>query len=206
MEPLATGGAESQDDGSRDGTTPARTDEEVKTGVYGSRPVDPVPWTPFQVGNRHNHYLGSPESVDDLIREPAHQYAPGQAVRRDGTPQFGTGLDLRETRGNRVKEVTPKTGALSLAPAHGLRQFVGSRLGRPDVHRPRISRSILRLTSNQGSSWTVPPSIAETRCSISRDQASSVSGSAGPSRLPSSSVASSARALRSRRRASARTA
>ena len=72
-------------------------------------------------------------------------------------------------------------------------------------HRPRMSLAIRRFALSHDSNFSVPASSAFTRRWISLSQALAASGSAGPSRLASSSAARSVRAFALSRRASAST-
>jgi len=160
------------------------------------------------MSNCHNDDLGRLESVHDLVRKPSYQRAARLAVGRDRHSDFRVRFNKCEECADLVEELTAEARAPGFVPADRLAEFVGGWLTRADRprHRPRISRSIRRFTSPQGSNLTVPASIAATRRSISAAHAASAAGSAGPSRLAKSSAATSARASRSRRKASARTA
>jgi len=170
--------------------------------------VLPVVRTALQVSNRDDYDVGWCEVVDNLIGEPAQHDPTGQSHAAYDRADLGLLCDQRHRVEDRVVEFPTETAPTFLVPADGrLKLF----RGRPKAvelarHRPRISFSIRRLTSSQGSSRAVPDSIATTRRSISAAHAASASGSAGPSRLASISAASSARASTSSRKASARTA
>lgn len=160
------------------------------------------------MGDCHNHHVRWSEAIHDLVRESSNRHAAGMTIGGDRRSDLRSGFDEREGGDDRVEELTTEAGSASFVPTDGLGKFLGSGLAgaeRP-IHRPRISFSTRRLTSVQGSSFTVPASIAATRRSISIAHAAPASGSAGPSRLAKSSAATSARASRSRRNASARTA
>ena len=158
------------------------------------------------MSDRDDNDLSACETVNDLIRESGHERATGVAIGGYCRPDSGTRLDTRDGGADRVEEYAAEAGTASLVPSHSLAQLRAGRCDGADRHRPRISRSILRLTSSQDSTRTVPAWMAATRRSISTFQAASASGSGGPSRLPRSSAATSARASTSRRNASARTA
>ena len=119
---------------------------------------------------------------------------------------FGVCLNELDSVAHRFEESAAQAWPPLFVPANGFSQFVGRGLTELEpLHRPRISFSIRRFRSDQGSSRMVPCSTASIRRSISRSHAASASGSAGPSKLANSSAASSARVAGSRRNASAKT-
>ena len=173
--------------------------------THTSIPLHPITRPPSQVSDGHDNDLIWPEAVDYLIWECGDQDSTRVAVLRDYRADFGMGANAGKGCVSRVQEFTAEPGSLGFVPSDRFPEFFGGRCTGKNLHRPRISLSIRRLTASQGSSSTVPPSMASTRRSISVAHAASASGSAGPSRLFRSSAASSARASISRRRASTRT-
>src|SRR5438128_355799 len=159
-------------------------------------------------GGAKDDDFGRVETVDDLIWKARDQHAPGLGIVATEGADLGTGLNQGHRLGHGIKELAAETWTPLLVPPNSVDQLVRRGLAGANraSHRSRISFSILRFTASQGSSWTVPASIAATRRVISTSHAASASGSAGPSRLASSSAASSARASTSSLRASARTA
>lgn len=170
--------------------------------------VLPVVRSALQVSDCDDHDVGWCEMVDNLIWEPADQDPTGRSHAAYNRADFGLLCDQRYRAGDCVVELAAKPASTLLVPANCRIEFFRRGLDALELarHRPRISCSIRRFTSFQGSSRAVPDSMAATRRSISAAHAASAPRSVGPSRLASISAASSARASTSSRRASARTA
>ena len=146
--------------------------------------------------------------VNDLVRERPHQHPPGRSTGANSRADLRAFCNQRHRGGDSVEELGSKSASTLLVPVNRFGELFRGGLDTAELtrHRPRMSLSMRRFTSSQGSSRAVPDSIAATRRWISVAHAASASGSAGPSRLASISAASSARASTSSRRASARTA
>lgn len=159
------------------------------------------------MGESQNHDFARTDPVHELVREACDQHASCFRIAEDGRPDLGMGDDRIEGRDCGVEEFPAQSMAPTFVPSNRFCQLLGCRCGGSNAprHRRRISFSIRRFTSSQGSSATLPASMASTRRLISAAQAVSASGSAGPSRLANNSAANSARSSRSKRRASART-
>src|SRR5262249_19233570 len=121
---------------------------------------------------------------------------------------FGLPFDALYRGLDRIVQFGAKSRPLRFVPLHCVGELFGGWPNNPGAssHRPRIAFSIRRFTSSQDSSLALPAFRSVTRRSISACQASSASGSLGPSRLASISAASCARESASSRRASASTA
>lgn len=115
--------------------------------------------------------------------------SPGLLSVGDYCADFRVGLDAGNHPLDGFKERDAQSLTLVFVPSDSLAEFLAGGSADTDVHRLRISRSILSRTSAQPSSFTVPASIAVTLRSISAAHAASAFGSVGPSRLPSSSAA-----------------
>ena len=181
------------------------------TGVgrtQGLLPTLPVVRSALEMRDCHDHDFGSSEMVNDLVREGPHQHPPGRSTGANRRADLRAFCNQRHRGGDSVEELGSKSASTLLVPVNRFGELFRGGLDTAELtrHRPRISLSMRRFTSSQGSSRAVPDSIAATRRWISVAHAASASGSAGPSRLASISAASSARASTSSRRASARTA
>ena len=168
----------------------------------------PVVRSTLQMSDRHNDDVGRSEMVDDLVRESTDQNSARRSTTADDHANLRLSCDQRHRAGDCIVELCAKPATPFLVPPNRRLELGRGELKAldPALHRPRISFSIRRFTSSQGSRSAVPDSMAETLRSISAAHAASASGSAGPSRLARISAASSARASTSSRRASARTA
>ena len=171
------------------------------------RPFLPVTRPAFQVGDCDDDNLVRQQAIYNLIGKPLHQHTSGLVVGRGWCADFGVSVNAISRRDDGVEEFGAESGTLLLIPLNGRGKFFpcGPDVSDGACHRPRTWLAIRRLTSFQDSNGSVPASSALTRRSISAAQACSAPGSAGPSRLASSSDAISARAFASSRRASART-
>ena len=160
------------------------------------------------MSDRHYDDVGRREMVDDLVGKSTDQNPTRRSTTANDRAKLGLFCDQRHRVGNRIVELCAEPAPPILVPSNRRLELARGELKtlEPVFHRSRISFSIRRFTSSQGSRRAVPASIAETLRSISAAHAASASGSAGPSRLARISAASSARASTSRRRASARTA
>ena len=174
----------------------------------GLLPTLPVVRLALEMRDCHDHDFGSSEMVNDLVREGPHQHPPGRSTGANSRADLRAFCNQRHRGGDSVEELDSKSASTLLVPVNRFGELFRGRLDTAELtrHRPRMSLSMRRFTSSQGSSRAVPDSIAATRRWISVAHAASASGSAGPSRLASISAASSARASTSSRRASARTA
>jgi len=132
-----------------------------------AEPLPPIVRAPTRVGDRDDRDRVTADIVDDLIRKAWDQMTPyGKAGRtRHRRARVGMLLDHIEYRGDEIPELCTETGALLLMPSNRLGELRCSRLADSDRsrHRPRISLSMRRLTSSQGSSFSLPASIRSIR-------------------------------------------
>lgn len=169
-------------------------------------PIPPVTRSSLRVGDRDDRDFVLGDDIDDLIRESTDRYPSGTGLFIERSY-----MRLSSNEGRRlcdaIEEIRSQTRPLLLVPGYGGSEFFASRrkVANPTAHRPRMSRSIRPTASSQDSSSAEPDSRAATRRLISSAHADAASGSAGPSRLATSSLAKSARPFRSKRSASART-
>jgi hypothetical protein len=75
---------------------------------WKSTSVFPVTWAPLQMGDGHDHNLGRPESVEDLVRKLVQQHPSGLAVGRKRRSDFRIGFDEGERRDDRVENSPPR--------------------------------------------------------------------------------------------------
>lgn len=133
--------------------------------------------TAFEVANGDNHDLRGGEPVDDLIRETPNQDTTSLGIVAIDRADFGLCLDQRHQLGDGIQERATQNLSPRFVPADRVDQLLRRRLADANRarHRPRSSLSIRRFTSSQGSSFTVPASIAATRRAISASHAASAS-------------------------------
>jgi len=169
--------------------------------------VLPETGTAFRMGKCENHNFLRPVEVDDVIGGIEKRRPFGSLDHRTSGPRRRDRPESTPARRRWQPRTQPRDRALLFVPLNRGSKLGGRRLGRAKTqsHLPRSSFSIRRLTSSHGSSSRVPASSACTRRLISASHAVAAPGSAGPSRLAKSSVASSARSERPRRKAFART-
>src|SRR5438876_2509076 len=143
------------------------------------------------MGDGHDLDIGLTKPVDDLVREPCDQDAPGFRVGVGCRSNFRLSFDGLDGSDDGIEQLRAKPRSLRFVPTDRIREFVRHGFADPDAtpHRPRMPFSIRRLTWSQGSSLTLPAFRSATRRSISAIHAVSASGSAGPSRLARSSAA-----------------
>ena len=172
-----------------------------------STSILPIAWATLQVGNRHNHDLGWPEPIHDLVGKASHECATRLTIggdrladfRLDSTRVLVAATASKNSRPRPARRTSYQRTAPVSSPEAGSLDRTARFTGREYLFDP--ASDVL-----PGLKLHRPASIAATRRSISTAHAASASGSAGPSRLARSSAATSARASRSRRKASARTA
>ena len=172
----------------------------------GLFPILPVARLALRMSDRDDSDFLVGDVVYDLIGESTDRNAPSTSLRIE-RPNVRLGLNERGRGRHVIEELDAKAGMALLVPVYRRRELFTCGWMVPNVaaHRPRTSRSILRLVSSQDSSSAEPDSRSATRRLISLAHANAASRSAGPSRLARSSRTSSDRPCRSRRSASART-
>ena len=147
--------------------------------------------TALEVCESNHAYLVDLEAVNDLVGEAWNQH-PASTWLSERRPPFWYLSDSVHGSNDGIVEISAEAGGLGGVESTN--------------HRPRVSFSIRRFTTSQGSNSISPASMAAMRRRISASQAASASRSAGPSKLARTSAASSARSSSPKRRASASTA